>query len=51
MKSIPLKEHLENRLRELKEERRILKLQKRRSTKESKDIKFILQKMATHHDG
>ena len=45
MKSIPLKEHLQNRLRELKEERRILKLQKRRSIKESNDIKFILEKM------
>ena len=50
MKSTPLKEHLENRLRELKEERRSLKAQKRRSIKESNDIRFILEKMAVHND-
>jgi histidinol-phosphate/aromatic aminotransferase/cobyric acid decarboxylase-like protein len=44
MKQIALKDHLENRLRELKEERRRLKNQKLRSVKESNDIKFILAK-------
>jgi len=45
MKQIPLKDHLENRLRELKEERRRLKNQKLRSVKESNDIKFILKEL------
>jgi predicted molibdopterin-dependent oxidoreductase YjgC len=45
MKQIALKDHLENRLRELKEERRQLKQQKLRSTKESNDIKYILQEL------
>ncbi len=45
MKQIALKEHLENRLRELKEERRQLKQQKLRSVKESNEIKYILQEL------
>jgi len=45
MKQIALKDHLENRLRELKEERRRLKNQKLRSVKESNDIKFILKEL------
>jgi len=45
MKQIALKDHLENRLRELKEERRRLKNQKLRSVKESNDIKYILQEL------
>lgn len=45
MKQIQLKDHLENRLRELKEERRQLKNQKLRSIKESNDIKYILQEL------
>jgi hypothetical protein len=45
MKQIALKDHLINRLRELKEERRRLKNQKLRSVKESNDIKFILKEL------
>jgi predicted molibdopterin-dependent oxidoreductase YjgC len=45
MKQIALKDHLENRLRELKEERRQLKQQKLRSVKESNEIKYILQEL------
>jgi len=45
MKQIALKDHLEHRLRELKEERRQLKQQKLRSVKESNDIKYILQEL------
>jgi predicted phage gp36 major capsid-like protein len=45
MKQVSLKDHLENRLRELKEERRQLKNQKLRSIKESNDIKYILQEL------
>jgi predicted phage gp36 major capsid-like protein len=45
VKQIQLKDHLENRLRELKEERRQLKNQKLRSIKESNDIKYILQEL------
>ena len=45
MKQIALKDHLENRLRELKEERKDLKKQRLRSVKESNDIKYILQEL------
>jgi hypothetical protein len=45
MKQIALKDHLENRLLELKEKRRRLKNQKLRSVKESNDIKFILKEL------
>jgi hypothetical protein len=45
MKQIALKDHLENRLRELKEERKELKKQRLRSVKESNDIKYILQEL------
>jgi hypothetical protein len=45
MKQIALKDHLENRLLELKEERRRLKNKKLRSVKESNDIKFILKEL------
>ena len=45
MKSIPLKEHLENRLLELKTERKSLKLQKERSMKESNEIEKILRNL------
>jgi hypothetical protein len=48
MKQIALKDHLENRLRELKKERRQLKNQKLRSVKESNDIKYILQELNKH---
>lgn len=45
MKQIPLKDHLENRLRELKEERKQLKKQRLRSVKESNDISYILKEL------
>lgn len=45
MKSIPLKQHLENRLVELKAERKSLKLQKERSMKESNEIEKILRNL------
>lgn len=45
MKQIALKEHLINRLRELKEERRQLKNQKMRSIKESQNIFRILEEL------
>jgi hypothetical protein len=45
MKQIALKDHLEHRLRELKEERKELKKQRLRSVKESNDIKYILQEL------
>ncbi len=46
MKQIPLKEHLENRLIDLKNERKQLKKQRLRSVKESNDIKYMLQELA-----
>ena len=45
MKQIALKDHLQNRLRELKEERRQLKNQKMRSIKETQNIFHILEEL------
>lgn len=45
MKQIALKEHLQNRLRELKEERRQLKQQKMRGIKETQNIFHILEEL------
>ena len=51
MKQIALKEHLQNRLRELKEERRQLKNQKMRSIKETQNIFHILEELEKRSNG